>query len=128
MMSFGLKTFADACEGVEVGGGEGVSLENVPRRASSLGTRALYPSPSPPPHLQPVVVYQPRLFVDAVGQRSEVHRRRADLPLLRVVPVGEVAPGGQVEAHDPVVRFEEARVDSKVGGGAGVGLDVDSPV
>ena len=35
---------------------------------------------------------------------------------------------GEVEPHDPVVGIEEAGVDGKVGGGAGVGLHVHPPL
>ena len=41
--------------------------------------------------------------------------------------MGEVPTGGQVKAHDAVVGLKEAGVDSEVGWGAGVRLNVHTP-
>lgn len=64
-----------------------------------------------------------------IGQALEVNGSGGDLLATRgVVAVGEVATGGQVEAHDAVVGVEESGVGSEVGRGAGVGLNVDAPL
>lgn len=66
--------------------------------------------------------------VDLVGEALEVDGGGGDLlPPGGVVAVGEVAAGGEVEAHDAVVGLEDGGVGGEVGGGAGVGLDVDAP-
>lgn len=43
------------------------------------------------------------------------------------VTMGQVATVRQIQAHDAVVGCEETRVDGKVGGRTGVGLDIDAP-
>lgn len=66
--------------------------------------------------------------VDLVGEALEVDGGGGDLLAAGgVVAVGEVAAGGEVEAHDAVVGLEDGGVGGEVGGGAGVGLDVDAP-
>mmetsp|Transcript_58695 Transcript_58695/g.139760 ORF Transcript_58695/g.139760 Transcript_58695/m.139760 type:complete len:372 (-) Transcript_58695:293-1408(-) len=72
-------------------------------------------------------VDEPGLRVHAVGQGLEVDGGGRDLLLGGVVPVGEVATGGQVQAHDPGVGRQKGRVDREVGRAAAVGLDVDAP-
>jgi len=42
--------------------------------------------------------------------------------------VGEVSSVGEVESHQSVVWLHQRREDCEVGGRAGVGLDVDSPL
>ena len=41
--------------------------------------------------------------------------------------MGEVAAGREVQAHDAVVGVEDGGVGGEVGGGAGVGLNVNAP-
>ena len=77
--------------------------------------------------LEGIVVDVPGLLVQAVGEGLEVDGRRADLLLGSVEAVGQVTAVGEVKAHDAVVGAEETRVDGHVGGGSGVGLDVDAP-
>ena len=67
-----------------------------------------------------VVVDALRVLADAVGMdlvepAGEVERHA----------VGQVSAVGQVHAHDPVARLEDAEVGDHVGLGARVGLDVD---
>mmetsp|Transcript_46937 Transcript_46937/g.93525 ORF Transcript_46937/g.93525 Transcript_46937/m.93525 type:complete len:415 (+) Transcript_46937:429-1673(+) len=75
-----------------------------------------------------VVVNIARLGVHMVWQRLEVDGRGGDLLLRSVVAVGQVAAGGQIQAHDAIVRVEQAGVDGKVSRRARVGLHVDAPL
>jgi len=78
--------------------------------------------------LELVIVDPPRRRVELVGQRLEKDRRGGDLLAVPgVVSVREVAPRGEVEAHDAVVRVEQRGVDREVGRRARVGLHVDAP-
>ena len=78
--------------------------------------------------LELVVVDPARRRVELVRQRLEKDRRRRHLLAVSgVVPVGQVAPRGEVEAHDAVVRVEQGGVDREVGRRARVGLHVDAP-
>lgn len=79
--------------------------------------------------LEAIVIDVTRLGVHLVGQALEVNRGGADLLAAGgVVAVGEVAAGGEVEAHDAVVGVEDSGVGGEVGRGAAVGLDIDAPL
>eukprot|EP00630_Chrysocystis_fragilis_P007340 CAMPEP_0197394282 /NCGR_PEP_ID=MMETSP1165-20131217/4790_1 /TAXON_ID=284809 /ORGANISM="Chrysocystis fragilis, Strain CCMP3189" /LENGTH=540 /DNA_ID=CAMNT_0042919969 /DNA_START=357 /DNA_END=1978 /DNA_ORIENTATION=- len=79
-------------------------------------------------------VDQAGLRVDLVRQRLEVDGGRRDglavhrALVERVKAVRQVAARGQVQAHDPVVRLQQRRVDGEVRGRAGVRLDVAAPL
>jgi hypothetical protein len=79
--------------------------------------------------LQLIVVDIPSIERHLVGQALEVNRGRRDLlPSGGVVPMCEVAAGGEIQAHDAVVGLEHGRVGSEVGRRAGVGLHIDAPL
>ena len=78
--------------------------------------------------LEAIVINVPRLRIHLVRQALEVDRGGADLlPAGGVVAVGEVAAGGEIEAHDAVVGVEDGGVGGEIGRGAAVGLDIDAP-
>lgn len=78
--------------------------------------------------LQPIVIDIPSARVHLVRQALEVDRGGGDLLAPRgVVAMREVAPRGQIQAHDPVVGLEDGGVGGEICGGAGVGLDIDAP-
>ena len=62
-----------------------------------------------------IVVNQARGFVEAVGHGLEKDGDGGDLLVIRLEPVAQVSSVGQVEAHDPVVGLEQARVHLKSG-------------
>lgn len=66
--------------------------------------------------------------IDLVGHGLEVDGGGRDLLLGGLVAVGQVATGGKVESHDAVLGLDHGGQGSKVGGGSGVGLDVDTPL
>mmetsp|Transcript_109442 Transcript_109442/g.274134 ORF Transcript_109442/g.274134 Transcript_109442/m.274134 type:complete len:517 (+) Transcript_109442:95-1645(+) len=68
------------------------------------------------------------LRVHLVRQGLEVDRGRRDLLLGCVVAMREVAPAGQVQAHDTRVWWQQASVDGEVCRAAGIWLYVDSPL
>uniref|UniRef100_A0A0A8Y5G5 Uncharacterized protein n=1 Tax=Arundo donax TaxID=35708 RepID=A0A0A8Y5G5_ARUDO len=78
--------------------------------------------------LQPGVVDVPGVGAHLVRQALKVDGRGRDLLAAgRVVPVGEVPPGRQVEPHDPVVGLEQPCVGREVRRRARVWLHVDAP-
>lgn len=78
--------------------------------------------------LELLVVDQTGLRVDAVRQGLKEDGRGGDLFLGGVETVGEVASGGKVQSHDSLVGVQYGSVHSEVGRGAGVRLDIDTPL
>lgn len=78
--------------------------------------------------LQLLVVDQSGRGIHLVRQTLKVNGGGGDLlPTGGVVAVGEVAPGGEIQTHDAVVRLEHGGVGGEVGRRTRVGLDVDAP-
>mmetsp|Transcript_807 Transcript_807/g.1883 ORF Transcript_807/g.1883 Transcript_807/m.1883 type:complete len:277 (-) Transcript_807:97-927(-) len=76
---------------------------------------------------QLIEVDQARLGVHPVGQGLEVDGGGGDLLLGRVVAVGQVPTGWQVQAHDPGVRRQQSCIHGKVRRAARIWLDIDAP-
>ena len=77
--------------------------------------------------LKAVVIDVAGLEVHLVGHRLEEDGGGRDLLLVGLVAVRQVTPGGQVQAHDTVMRVEQGSVDGKVGRRARVGLYINAP-
>lgn len=75
-----------------------------------------------------VVVDDACLLVQEVGEHLEVFRDGRNFLTHAHEPVTQVASMGQIQGHDTVMRLQESRVDCKVSGRAGKGLDIDTPL
>ncbi len=87
----------------------------VPRVRRGTGHHALGPEQRRR-LLQLVVINEARGLVEAVGHRLEEDGGGRDALGVGLVAVGQVAPVGEVEAHDAVVRVEQGRVDLELEG------------
>ena len=75
-----------------------------------------------------VVIYQSRRRIHFVRERFKEHRRSGDLLLRRHEAVRQVTAIGQVQTHDAAMGTNHAGVNSKIGGGTGVRLNVHAPL